>query len=204
MVPRFIQQFQPPFPVGFNNFATAQEFMQHPPMLILHMPVLLFIDRQGRIVAQYEGDAPFMERRRQEQNIRGEIEKLLPARERAEDGAEVGVSRTGHATARYSWSRTRSSSSAVRDAALRHARRCRRRGRRLSVERRFQRLAGVDAGIGRDRQQHRWRVGQRGHEDGFGLRREALRQRAQFFQAAGFEAPARRGGSHPAAGGVAS
>ena len=77
MVPRFIQQFQPPFPVGFNNFATAQEFMQHSPMLILHMPGLLFIDRQGRIVAQYEGDAPFMEEDVQEQNIRGEIEKLL-------------------------------------------------------------------------------------------------------------------------------
>jgi len=77
MVPRFIQQFQPPFPVGFNVFATAQEFMQHSPMLIMHMPGLMFIDRQGRIVAQYEGDAPFMEEAVQEQNIRGEIEKLL-------------------------------------------------------------------------------------------------------------------------------
>jgi hypothetical protein len=79
MVPRFIQQFQPPFPVGFNVYATAQEFMQHSPMLIMHMPGLMFIDRQGRIVAQYEGDAPFMEEAVQEQNIRGEIEKLLQA-----------------------------------------------------------------------------------------------------------------------------
>lgn len=77
MVPRFLLEFQPPFPVGFNAFATAQEFMQHSPMLIMHMPGLMFIDRQGRIVAQYEGDAPFMEENVQEANIRGEIEKLL-------------------------------------------------------------------------------------------------------------------------------
>jgi len=79
MVPRFIESFSPPFPVGFNAFADAQTFMQHSPLLIMHMPGLLFIDRQGRIVAQYEGDDPFMSEDKQEQNIRARIEQLLKA-----------------------------------------------------------------------------------------------------------------------------
>src|SRR5579883_3671528 len=77
MVPRFIDQFSPPFPVGFNAFADAQNFMQHSPMLIMHMPGLMFLDRQGRIVAQYEGDDPFMNEEKQEANIRAKIEELL-------------------------------------------------------------------------------------------------------------------------------
>jgi cytochrome oxidase Cu insertion factor (SCO1/SenC/PrrC family) len=75
-VPRFIQQFGPPFPVGFNDFNTAQDFMQHSPMLIMHMPGVVFIDRSGRIVAQYEGDDPDM-MTDQEKHLRERIEQLL-------------------------------------------------------------------------------------------------------------------------------
>jgi cytochrome oxidase Cu insertion factor (SCO1/SenC/PrrC family) len=77
MLPRFIDQFSPPFPVGFNAFNDAQTFMQHSAMLIMHMPGLLFLDRQGRIVAQYEGDDPFMSEDQQEANIRAKIEQML-------------------------------------------------------------------------------------------------------------------------------
>jgi peroxiredoxin len=76
-VPRFIQQFGPPFPVGFNDFNTAQEFTQHSPMLIMHMPSMVFIDRAGRIVAQYEGDDPDMQDAVQEKNLRKHIEEIL-------------------------------------------------------------------------------------------------------------------------------
>jgi hypothetical protein len=79
MLPRFIDQFTPPFPVGFNAFADAQNFMLHSPMLIMHMPGLMFLDRQGRIVAQYEVDDPFMSEDKQEANIRAKIEQLLKA-----------------------------------------------------------------------------------------------------------------------------
>lgn len=75
-VPRFIQQFAPPFPVGFNDFNTAQEFMQHSPMLIMHMPGVVFIDRSGRIVAQYEGDDPDM-MGDQNKHLRERIEQIL-------------------------------------------------------------------------------------------------------------------------------
>ncbi len=76
-VPRFIQSFRPPFPVGFNDFQAAQEFMQHSPMLLMHMPGVVFIDRQGNIVAQYEGDDPDMVEGVQDKNLRKQIEKLL-------------------------------------------------------------------------------------------------------------------------------
>lgn len=76
-VPRFIQQFGPPFPVGFNTFNDAQDFMQHSPMLLMHMPGVLFIDRAGRIVAQYEGDDPLMADDVQEKTLRARIEQIV-------------------------------------------------------------------------------------------------------------------------------
>jgi thiol-disulfide isomerase/thioredoxin len=76
-LPAFIRQFKPPFPVGFNNQTTAIEYLQHPPMLIPHMPILAFVDRQGVIRAQYEGDDKFFAEDQQEKNIRDKIEELL-------------------------------------------------------------------------------------------------------------------------------
>jgi peroxiredoxin len=76
-VPRFIQQFQPNFPVGFNDMAAAQVFMQHPPMKTMYMPGLVFIDRQGTIVAQYIGNDPDMTEGLQEKSLRRQIETIL-------------------------------------------------------------------------------------------------------------------------------
>ncbi len=81
MLPRFLDQFSPPFPVGFVQFEAAQAFM------LFHVPGLVFLDRQGRIVAQYEGDDPFMGEEKQEQNIRAKIAALLgPAGARKKTG----------------------------------------------------------------------------------------------------------------------
>jgi thiol-disulfide isomerase/thioredoxin len=76
-VPRFIQSFNPPFPVGFNDSNVATDFIQHSPMKMTLMPMLAFIDRQGNIVAQYEGGDPEMAEGVQEKNLRAQIEKLL-------------------------------------------------------------------------------------------------------------------------------
>jgi peroxiredoxin len=76
-VPGFIRQFGPPFPVGFDDFNSAQDFMQHSPMLILHMPGVVFIDRAGKVVAQYEGDDPDMSDEVQEKNLRARIEQIM-------------------------------------------------------------------------------------------------------------------------------
>ena len=76
-LPGFIQQFKPPFPVGFSPRTSVYEYLQHPGMLILHMPAVVFIDRQRTIRSQYEGDSPFFKDEEQEKNLRVEIEKLL-------------------------------------------------------------------------------------------------------------------------------
>jgi peroxiredoxin len=77
LVPAFIKQFNTPFPVGFNNYAEAAGFMEHPPMLIMHMPGLVFIDRQGMIRAQYEGDNEKFFGEQQGENLKKQIESLL-------------------------------------------------------------------------------------------------------------------------------
>jgi thiol-disulfide isomerase/thioredoxin len=77
-VPGFVKSFQPPFPVGFNNPYAAIAFMQHPPMLIPHMPLIAFIDRHGMIRNQAEGDSPmFIHDEEVAANLRAEIEKML-------------------------------------------------------------------------------------------------------------------------------
>jgi len=76
-LPGFIQQFKPPFPVGYAPRTSVYDYLQHPSMLILHMPAVLFIDRQRMIRSQYEGESPFYKDEEQEKNFRMEIDKLL-------------------------------------------------------------------------------------------------------------------------------
>jgi len=77
LVPGFIQHFTPRFPVGFVSYDASAEYLQHNPMLIMHVPALVFIDRQGVIRAEYEGDDKFFSEEVQEKNLREQIEKLL-------------------------------------------------------------------------------------------------------------------------------
>ncbi len=76
-VPGFIKAYNTPFPVGYNDPMTAVNFMQHPPALVPHMPLLAFVDRAGNIRAQYEGDNEKFFGDQQEQNLRAQIEALL-------------------------------------------------------------------------------------------------------------------------------
>jgi peroxiredoxin len=75
-VPVFLQNFQPPFPVGYNTGDSAVAFMQHPAGKVPMMPLMAFIDRAGNIRAQYEGDDPFFGDQI-EQNLHQQIEALL-------------------------------------------------------------------------------------------------------------------------------
>jgi hypothetical protein len=76
-VPGFVQAFHTNFPVGFNDPMTAVMFMQHPPAVGPHMPLLAFLDRNGMIRAQFEGDDAKFFGDDQEKNIRQQIEDLL-------------------------------------------------------------------------------------------------------------------------------
>jgi thiol-disulfide isomerase/thioredoxin len=76
-VPLFIKNFAPPFPVGYNTGAAADSLI-HPTGKIPMMPLLGFIDKQGFMRVQHEGEEPFFNDL--EQNLRKEIEALfLPA-----------------------------------------------------------------------------------------------------------------------------
>jgi thiol-disulfide isomerase/thioredoxin len=76
-VPGFIQRFHPNFPVGFVPYDTSLVFLQHNPMMIMYVPSMVFIDRQGTIRAEYEGGDKFFTEDVQEKNLRDQIEKLL-------------------------------------------------------------------------------------------------------------------------------
>jgi thiol-disulfide isomerase/thioredoxin len=79
LIPAFTQQFKTNFPVGYNfdQDFVLNTYMEHPTDKIPSMPMIVFIDRGGMIRAQYEGQDAFIESPNQEQNIRGEIQKLL-------------------------------------------------------------------------------------------------------------------------------
>ena len=76
-VPAFLKNFNPPFPVGYNDGASALAFLQHPVVKVPIMPMLAFIDMQGMIRAQYEGDDEKFFGDQHEQNLRAQIEALL-------------------------------------------------------------------------------------------------------------------------------
>jgi len=76
-IPAFIKNFNTNYPIGAYDGLKAIEWMQHPAMLIPHMPLLAFVDKQGKVRAQYEGDNEQFFGDTQEQNIRTQIETLL-------------------------------------------------------------------------------------------------------------------------------
>jgi peroxiredoxin len=81
-LPDFIKRFQPAFPTGYSARDSVIEYLQHPAMLQLYVPQMVFIDRQGTIQAQFGGQDPFFvddpaKNQSQEKNMRDAIEKLL-------------------------------------------------------------------------------------------------------------------------------
>ena len=75
LVPDFIKQFQPAFPVGYASRAETMGYLQHSVMEQAYVPIMVFIDRKGTIRGQYFGDDPFFQN--QDKNVRDKIEELL-------------------------------------------------------------------------------------------------------------------------------
>src|SRR5450756_3249023 len=94
-LPGFLRQFDPPFPVGINTTTEFTTYMQHPSVLQLIMPGLVFIDKDGIIRAQYEGRDTFLEETGVEKNIRAKVEEMLtpPAAAPKKAGAKKGVAK---------------------------------------------------------------------------------------------------------------
>jgi len=75
LVPDFIKQYQPSFPVGYTERLDVHGYLDHSEQLQMYVPVLVFIDRKGMIRHQYLGDDPFQQN--QEKNLRDTIEAML-------------------------------------------------------------------------------------------------------------------------------
>jgi thiol-disulfide isomerase/thioredoxin len=75
LVTDFAKQFQVSYPVGYLDRDVAVNFLQHPVMMRMLVPYLVFIDREGNIRAQYPGGDDFF--REEEKNVRDMVNKLL-------------------------------------------------------------------------------------------------------------------------------
>jgi peroxiredoxin len=75
LVPDFIKQFQPTFPVGYANRMDVLTYLDHSALTQMYVPIMVFIDRKGMIRYQHLGDDPFFQN--QEKNVRDTIEELL-------------------------------------------------------------------------------------------------------------------------------
>ena len=76
----FLQQFQPPFPVGWTNRAAAMAYLQRTILDTrpLYVPHMVFLDRRGIIQADYAGESDFF--KDPATSVRAELEKLLKPR----------------------------------------------------------------------------------------------------------------------------
>jgi len=75
LVPDFIKQFQPSFPVGYTDRIPVHSYLDHPETMQMFVPVLVFIDRKGMIRHQYLGDDDFF--KTADKNIRAGVEEIL-------------------------------------------------------------------------------------------------------------------------------
>ena len=77
LVAGFIQQFQPPFPVGFTDNNTVMGYLGRSILdtTPFFVPHLVFLDRRGMIQGDYAGESEFM--KTPDASIRAELDKLL-------------------------------------------------------------------------------------------------------------------------------
>jgi hypothetical protein len=75
LVPAFIAQFQPAFPVGFATREQVRDYLEHAPGKPSYVPELVFVDRKRVIRAQHSGTDDFF--REQDKNIRALLDTLL-------------------------------------------------------------------------------------------------------------------------------
>jgi hypothetical protein len=92
-VPDFVRTFDPPFPVGYSQFQTALDFLQHPAAVQALMPMIAFVDREGVIRAQYEGSDPFFADEKMAANIHAKIKEMVGPAAPAKSGVRKAGSK---------------------------------------------------------------------------------------------------------------
>ena len=79
-IPRFIRQFDPPFPVGTAGRFAARDYLQMTMTTQAYVPFMVFIDRKGIIRAQFTGTDKELNDNQQDKYLRALAEKLLAER----------------------------------------------------------------------------------------------------------------------------
>jgi thiol-disulfide isomerase/thioredoxin len=90
LVPQFVQQLQPSFPVGYTDNDTAMKYFGRTPNdpNTFYVPHVVFLDRTGKIVADYAGESEFM--KTPAANIRTQLDKMLKAPAAATKSSKAG------------------------------------------------------------------------------------------------------------------
>ena len=96
MLPAFIQQFGPSFPVGYCNRDEVMKYLQYSVLSPFYVPHMVFLDRRGVVRADYKGESDFMTD--PEKNIRSQLNDLLKSAP-ATSATKKGVTRTASAAA---------------------------------------------------------------------------------------------------------
>src|SRR6185369_13985297 len=79
LVPDFVKQFNPPFPVGWSTDPAVRAFLSYSVMdsKMFYVPHMVFIDANGMIRSDYPGESQFF--LNPATNIREELDKLIKA-----------------------------------------------------------------------------------------------------------------------------
>lgn len=77
-LPPYIADVKPAYPIGYVSRAQAVAFVEGDAKDRRTLPQLVFIDRAGRVVAQYKGSSDFLQYdQEREKNIRELVGKLI-------------------------------------------------------------------------------------------------------------------------------
>jgi hypothetical protein len=71
----YVQRFRPNHPVGWQERTAILTFLQVPIIAPGWVPKMVFIDRQGEIREQHQGEEPFFKDQRA--SVQGALERLL-------------------------------------------------------------------------------------------------------------------------------
>ncbi len=75
LLPKFMLDFQPKFPVGYCTREVVLNYLTYPVLQPLYVPHMVFLDRSGIVRGDYLGESEFMSH--PDTNIPMEIDRLL-------------------------------------------------------------------------------------------------------------------------------
>jgi thiol-disulfide isomerase/thioredoxin len=73
--PQFVANYVKGYPMGWAERGSVLEFLQVSIMTPLYVPIMVFIDRNGKVQDQYIGDPTFL--KDPPKNVRAELDKIL-------------------------------------------------------------------------------------------------------------------------------